>query len=75
MHKQKIILELLLKVEAWLPAMPKPIRRQGWWKGKFAFFWRLAIWGTSQVVLFLKNLLENAGDIRHRFDPWVGKIP
>ena len=31
--------------------------------------------GDFQVVLFLKNLLENAGDIRHRFDPWVGKIP
>ena len=75
MHKQKIILELLLKVEARLLAMLKPIRRQRWWKGKFAFFWRLAIWGASQVVLLLKNLLDNAGDIRHRFDPWVGKIP
>ena len=57
MHKQKIILELLLKVEARLLAMLKPIRRQRWWKGKFAFFWRLAIWGASQVVLLLKNLL------------------
>ena len=23
----------------------------------------------------VKNPLTNAGDMRHRFDPWVGKIP
>ena len=23
----------------------------------------------------VKNLPVNAGDVRHRFDPWVGKIP
>ena len=30
-----------------------------------------------QIVLVVKNLLDNAnaGDVRHRFDPWVGKIP
>ena len=29
-----------------------------------------------QVVLMVKNLPANAGDHRrHRFDPWVGKIP
>ena len=32
--------------------------------------------GVSQVVLVVKNLLANAGDImRHGFDPWGGKIP
>ena len=30
---------------------------------------------ASQVVLAVKNLFANAGDIkRRRFDPWVGKI-
>ena len=28
----------------------------------------------SQVVLVVKNMPANAGD-RHRFDPWVWKIP
>ena len=32
--------------------------------------------GASQVVLVVKNLPANAGDVmRHGFDPWVGKIP
>ena len=32
------------------------------------------VW-ASQVVLVVKNLPANAGDImRLRFDPWVGKI-
>ena len=26
-------------------------------------------------MLEVKNLPANAGDMRHRFDPWVGKIP
>ena len=31
---------------------------------------------ASQVVLVLKNLPVNAGDIKWcGFDPWVGKIP
>ena len=31
--------------------------------------------GASQVVLEVKNLPANAGDIRdNRFDPWVKKI-
>ena len=30
---------------------------------------------ASQVVLVVKNLPANAGDMRGRFDPWVGKIP
>ena len=29
----------------------------------------------SQVALVIKNLPANAGDLRHGFDPWVGKIP
>ena len=28
-----------------------------------------------QVALAVKNLLANAGDKRHEFDSWVGKIP
>ena len=30
---------------------------------------------ASQLVLVVKNPPANAGDIRNRFDPWVGKIP
>ena len=30
---------------------------------------------ASRVVLVLKSLPANAGDMRHGFDPWVGKIP
>ena len=32
---------------------------------------------VSQVMLVLKNLRANAGDVRDlgSFDPWVGKIP
>ena len=26
------------------------------------------------MVLVLKNLSANAGDMRHRFDPWVRKL-
>ena len=32
-------------------------------------------WPASQLVLALKNPPDNAGDMRHRFDPWGGKIP
>ena len=38
-------------------------------------FNKLEILWASQVVLEVKNLPVNAGDVRHRFDPWVGKIP
>ena len=31
--------------------------------------------GASQVVLVVKNLPADAGDMRCGFDPWVGKIP
>ena len=30
---------------------------------------------ASQVALVVKNLPVTAGDKRHGFDPWVGKIP
>ena len=30
--------------------------------------------GASQLALVV-NLPANAGDMRCRFDPWVGKIP
>ena len=30
---------------------------------------------ASQVVPVVKNQPGNAGDIRHKFSPWVGKIP
>jgi len=30
---------------------------------------------SSQVALVVKKPPANAGDIRCRFDPWVGKIP
>ena len=32
------------------------------------------IYRTSQVALGVKNPAANAGDKRHEFDPWVGKI-
>ena len=28
-----------------------------------------------EVVLVLKNPSANAGDLRHGFQPWAGKIP
>ena len=31
--------------------------------------------GASQVVLVVKNLPANAGDVIWGFDPWVGKMP
>ena len=31
--------------------------------------------GASQVALEVKNPPASAGDLRCRFDPWVGKIP
>ena len=31
--------------------------------------------GASQVALVVNNSPINAGDKRHGFDPWVGKIP
>ena len=30
---------------------------------------------ASQVVVVVKNLPANAGDMRHGFNPWIGKIP
>ena len=33
-----------------------------------------SIW-ASQVALVVKKLPASAGDLRCRFDPWVGKIP
>ena len=30
---------------------------------------------ASQVALVVKNIPADAGDMRRRFDPWVGKIP
>ena len=32
------------------------------------------VW-ASQVVLIIKKLPANAGDMRHGFNPWVGKFP
>ena len=31
-------------------------------------------WQTSQVVLMVKNLPANAGDMKRTFNPWMGKI-
>ena len=33
----------------------------------------MPIW-ASQVVLVVKNPPANAGDMRHRFNPWIRKI-
>ena len=33
-----------------------------------------ALW-ACQMAIVLKNPLANAGDVRHGFDPWVGKMP
>ena len=31
---------------------------------------------ASQVALVIKNVLANAGEVkRHRFNPWVRKVP
>ena len=39
------------------------------WHSVFFMVW------ASQVALVIKNLPANAGDIKDRFDPWIGKIP
>ena len=44
----------------------------------FFLYWLISIniytySGASQVVLVVKNLPASTGDIRHGFDPWVGK--
>ena len=36
---------------------------------------RRLCWTLPQVALTVKDPLTNAGDKRHRFHPWVGKIP
>ena len=41
----------------------------------FFFFGVKQINQASQVVLVVKNLPASARDVRHGFDPWVGKIP
>ena len=33
----------------WLLAAQKPIKRQSWWKGKFALFWMLATGGRADA--------------------------
>ena len=30
---------------------------------------------ASRMALVVRNLPANTGDRRHRFDPWVGKVP
>ena len=64
--------------------------RSWWWTGKpgmLQFMGSQRVrhdWATkltdqlcwaSRVVLVVKNLPANAGDMRHGFDPWVGRIP
>ena len=39
------------------------------WHSVFFMVW------ASQGALVIKNLPANAGDIKDRFDPWIGKIP
>jgi len=39
---------------------------------KYVYYQALQV---SQVVLVVKNLAANAGDMRCEFDPWVRKIP
>ena len=39
------------------------------------FFFCYAYYRASQMAIVTKNLPANAGDLRHGFSPWVGKIP
>ena len=39
------------------------------------FITALFIRTKTQMVLMVKNLSANAGDLRNGFDPWVWKIP
>ena len=39
------------------------------------FYFTVSMKEASQVVLVVKNLPANAGDVRCGFDPWVRKIP
>ena len=48
--------------------------RSHWWSA--AGLIHCSFLGASQVVLVIKNLPANEGDVkRHWFDPWVGTIP
>ena len=49
LEKTKTLI-LLPKVGVWLLAALKPIKRQGWWKGKFALLQRLAIVGEGGLM-------------------------
>ena len=43
--------------------------------GSAPAFLCLALLGAFQVVIVVKNLPANAGDMRCKIDPWVGSIP
>ena len=64
--------------------LENPMDRRAWWATVYGVTesdtteWLSTITGVSQeaqVVLVVKNLPANAGDVRHRFDLWVRKIP
>ena len=45
------------------------------WIVKSIINWTVIVLGASQVELVVKNLPFSAGDMGHKFDYWVGKIP
>ena len=64
--------------------LENPMDRRAWWATVYGVTesdtteWLSTITGVSQeaqVVRVVKNLPANAGDVRHRFDLWVRKIP
>ena len=59
----------------WQILSPSQIRPQLVCINKILFGHSQVTLGASQVVLVLKNLPANAGDIRYKFDPSVRKIP
>ena len=45
---------------------------------EFNGFWRYNLTSPidfSQMALVVKNPPANVGDVRHQFDPWIGKSP
>ena len=49
------------KSGVWLLAVQKPIKRPGWWKGKFALFWMLASGGGGEGGYLSKGQLPLPG--------------
>ena len=55
---------------------PHPHPRAQCFPGGFSFLTsHMSYLGLPKLALVVKNPPASAGDVRHRFDPWIGKTP